>query len=166
MTPLAHLASGYWVYKTAVGFSPGDTSLLLALGGAIAPDIDALFSTNLNVHRNTVFHAPLCWLVGLISIHFLSQILNISNLTLHSNIFFACVFIHLFLDWFSGRTAGIRILYPFSKKVYALFPIKPEKGNIPLIPTRKKHLLFWKYYLENKFLVTVELLLIVSPLIF
>ena len=168
MTPFAHVASGYWVYKiTAVSTPLIESSFLLGLSvvGALAPDVDGLFGKQMRDHRNTIFHAPLFWFLTFISMHIFTFLTHAENMALYINVFFFGVTIHLFLDWFSGRTTGIRIFYPFSKKVYALFPICPEKGNIPVLPN-KEHVTFWKFYLENKFLVFAELLIVLSPLVF
>ncbi len=166
MTPFAHLASGYWVYKIAT-ITPGTGSpilLGLSLAGAMTSDIDGLFGKQMRDHRNTIFHAPSFWFLAFISIRTFAFLAGNENLALYVNAFFSGVFIHLFLDWFSGRTTGIRIFYPFSKKVYALFPIHPERGNIPVFPN-KEHFAFWKFYLENKFLVLTELLVTLSPIV-
>lgn len=167
MTSFAHLSSGYWVYKIASNAPGVETSLLLSLSmaGALAPDIDGLFGKKMRDHRNTIFHAPSFWLLSFVTIRTFIFLGSNESLVVYVNAFFSGVFIHLFLDFFSGRTTGIRLFYPFSKKIYALFPIHPEKGNIPVLPNRE-HLSFWKFYFENKFLVLTELLVILSPLVF
>ncbi len=169
MTILAHIASGYSVYKIATNTVGIESSLLLhlAIVGALAPDVDGFFGRQMKDHRNTVFHSPLFWVVGFIGGHSINYILNNTNFTPYLNIFFWGIFIHLFLDWFGGRTAGIRIFFPFSKKIYALFPIKPERGDFPVLPPSKEHIRFFRFfYFENKLLVISELLVILSPLIF
>lgn len=167
MTPFAHLASGYWVYKIAADASRVDSPLLLSLSmaGVLVPDIDGLFGKQMKDHRNTIFHAPSFWLLSFVTILAFTFLGRNESFLVYVNAFFSGVFIHLFLDWFSGRTTGVRIFYPFSKRIYALFPIHPEKGNIPVLPN-KEHFNFWKFYLENKFLVLMELLVILSPLVF
>ncbi|MDO8451746.1 MAG: metal-dependent hydrolase [bacterium] len=167
MTPFAHGASGYWVYKVVADTPSGGSPLLFALciAGALVPDVDGLFGKQMKDHRNTIFHAPSFWVFLFVVIRMFVFLVGNESIALYANAFFSGVFIHIFLDWFSGRTSGIRIFYPFSRKIYALFPIHPERGNIPVLPN-KDHLIFWKFYLENKFLVLTELLVILSPLVF
>lgn len=158
MTPLAHLSSGYLVYKLSeinIHELPNKAILGLAMAGAFAPDIDGFFGSKLNSHRYTVFHAPLFW-IGLVTLTFLiGRLINSVVIQKGVLVFAVGVFSHLFLDWVSARTCGIMLFYPFSKKPYSLFPLKPEMGNVPTFP-EKSHLKFWKFYLENKFLIGAE----------
>lgn len=161
MTPPAHLASGIIIFYLLKNKLKTKNLLIFALLGSMAPDIDGLFGKSINIHRYGPFHAPLCWLGLFILALFIIKKGNTKKLSL---VFFTAVFVHLFLDWFSGRTAGIQIFYPFSKKISSLFPIQPEKGNLPVLPN-KKHLQFWKFYTENKFLFLSEVILILSGII-
>ncbi len=163
MTPLAHISSGYLIYKlTAHPLGVNDpTLLLISVIGANTPDIDSLFGNKMKDHRNTIFHSPLFW-IFLYLLLFSTDILGTSHLHM-LNLFTLGVLIHLSLDWVSARTSGIRLFYPFSKKLYSLFPTQPEKGDIPVFPN-KKHKEFWRFYLENKLLILFELIIITSPL--
>jgi len=169
MLPFAHLSSGYLVYAAVAHTVDLDNVPLfgIALAGAMAPDIDGLFGAQMKDHRNTVFHAPLFWL-GLSIVAFILGRIFVPTLKLPMLTFFLSVFVHLSLDWFSARTSGIRLLYPFSKKNYSCFPLLPEKGTLPVFPD-KEHLKtwveFWRFYFSKKFLVITELLITVSPFV-
>lgn len=136
----------------------------VAIISSLFPDIDILFGKKINNHRNTIFHTPFFW-VCLIFLSF-SVGIRQKNYYLEQYTIAAAfgVFSHLFLDWFSGRTIGIRLLYPFSKKMYSLFPLKQQIGNIPLAP-KKKYLNLYipliKLYFNNILLVLSELLILV-----
>lgn len=167
MTSFAHLLGGYIIYKVVESQTQNlsnDLVLGLALFGAFVPDVDGFFGNKFNNHRYTVFHAPLFWLTLLILIFALGKILN--NLLIQEGvvIFGMGIFSHLFLDWISARTCGIMLFYPFLKKPYSLFPLKPEMGDIPVFPN-KSHLKFWKFFLENKILVGAEVGVILLGLV-
>ena len=168
MTPFAHLSAGYLVAqlsrKKVAGLLSKRLIILLAILGAFAPDIDGFFGNKMNNHRYTPFHAPLFWFLIFVIGYIGGIILKKPEIKTGILIFTISVFSHLFLDWISARTGGIRIFYPFSKKIYSLFHLKPEKGNITVLPN-KKHLQFWLFYLENKFLIGVEVLVILAGLL-
>lgn len=164
MTPLAHLSSSYVIYAAVSGtVEPSNGALLIvAIAGSLIPDLDGLRSAQFKDHRNTFLHAPLFWLALLIIsllVHKFTEI-GIGYIA----VFFVGAFFHLFLDWFSGRTDGLRMWYPFSRKSYSLFPTKPHMGEIQVLPN-KKHKQFWEFYFENKFLIVSEGILIISPIV-
>lgn len=162
-----HIATGYILSEAFINnFNlQGADSLLITtftIVGSLIPDIDGLFGNKMKDHRKTPFHAPLIWF-SLISIIYLVGLLTDNEkLMIYSMMFGLGIFFHLFLDWFSGRTTGIRIFYPFSKKQYSFFPHDPQKGSISMFPNGKninKYLEFVKYYFENKLLVLAEILI-------
>jgi len=163
-----HIATGYILSEIFIdNYNLLQTDKLLittlTLAGSLAPDIDGLFGLQIKDHHKTVFHTPIFWSLLIFIMGFIG--FSIKNLLIVIFIiaFGIGVFFHLFLDWFSGRSAGIRIFYPFSKKQYSLFPLKPEKGNVPIFPNKKnikKYREFIRYYLKNKFLVITETLII------
>jgi membrane-bound metal-dependent hydrolase YbcI (DUF457 family) len=157
MTPPAHIASGLIIFYFLKDRLKFKYVFLVSMAGSLIPDIDGFLGGQVNNHRYTVFHAPFVWL-GLILFLglFLFKSKKMRNYIL---VFALALFGHLFLDWFAGRTAGIQIFYPFSKKIYSFCSLEPEKGNIPILPN-KEHLDFLKFYLENKFLLFTEILLI------
>jgi len=167
MTFLAHLSSGYVIYKLSEKKSKNLLSkkliLTLSVLGAFAPDIDGFFGNQMNNHRNTVFHAPLFWFSLFLFTFALGMIFKKQKVKSIALIFLIGVFTHLILDWISSRTCGIRFFYPLSAKMYSLFPLKPEKGNIPVFPNREQ-LRFWQFYLQNKILIAIEGLVILFGL--
>lgn len=170
MTLPAHIASGYLLskacYLSNINCFNNPTFTAVLIVGALLPDVDGMFGAQIKDHRNTPFHAPLFWLVIFISTYTVNTVmLKNSQLNTYLIALNIGIFSHLFLDWLAGRTAGIRIFYPFSKKVYSLFPLNPEKGAVGMF-SLKNQAAFWKYYLENKFLVITEMLVILSPLAF
>src|SRR3989344_1745006 len=167
MTALAHLSSGYTTYEILMRFTAQESGLVLgaAIAGAIIPDIDAFFGAAMKDHRNTVFHGPLFWLSVCTAAFIVGQA-TFPAIKLHLLAFLAGALVHLFLDWFSGRTSGVRIFYPFSRKNFSLFPLRPERGTVPTIPGKdsfKEWVAFWRFYFSQRFLVIVELLVIASP---
>lgn len=157
MTPSTHLASGYLVYRAAafLGATQSANLLLLSMLGSFAPDIDGLFpGQRMNNHRNTIFHTPFFWILAcLLALLFLQ--ISRPGFLIYSLVFFIGSFLHLFLDWVSARTGGVRLFYPFSQKAYSLFPLSLEHGDIPVLPNGG-YKNFWKFYFQNTFLIIVE----------
>ena len=71
--------------------------------------------------------------------------------------------LHLFTDWFTARTVGIKWFYPFSNKDYFLFSIQPEQGQVSVWEMIIDP--YFSFYLENKFLMWSEILICVAALI-
>lgn len=164
-----HIAVGYVFSKTyceVLGQNCGSESLFttIAIATSVLPDIDIFFGKKVNNHRNTIFHSPLFWLLLaflLFLVIFFKRNYNLGIYTIAGSF---GVFSHIFLDWFSGRTIGIRIFYPFSKKMYSLFALNPQIGNIPIIPSKKyihKYIHWIEYYFKNAFLVITELTILI-----
>jgi membrane-bound metal-dependent hydrolase YbcI (DUF457 family) len=167
VTPFAHLSSGLLVsklYKASWAGISGRMVLRTAIVGSFFPDIDGLFGSNLNVHRYTMFHAPLCYLFLFAIFFLLGKFLKNVSIQKIAIVFTTSVLIHLFLDWVSARTCGVMLFYPFSSKPFSLLPIKPEMGDMSVLPD-KNSFRFWSFYLENKFLVAIELVVIVLGLV-
>ena len=74
--------------------------------------------------------------------------------------FFIILFIgsnvHLFTDYITARTVGVKWMYPMNNTDYYLFPIKPENGNIPIWEMIVDP--YITFYVENKVLTGIELL--------
>ena len=148
----SHLATGYLLSRTRIFEKKW---LALWLISAIIPDIDGLWSKSV-VDPHSILHTPsfwivLCgfgWMMG-----FLRKNENIKAIFI---ILFLGSTAHLFTDYITARTVGIKWLYPINSTDYYLFPIKPENGNIPI----------WEmiidpyitFYIENKILTILELL--------
>ncbi len=166
MTPIAHLSSGIWVYVLyASRFEYNRPLLVASLLGSMAPDIDGLFGKKMKDHRRTIFHTPILWLF-LFLISYLVYILTNYAGMIYFNAFTFGALVHLFLDWISARTSGIMLFYPFSEKLYSLYPTNSEIGNVSVLPTKDtKYKQFWLFYLKNKKLLFIEIIVILSPLL-
>lgn len=172
MTLPAHLAGGYLAIQLASELKPelglGNDTLYIFVGliGAILPDLDGFFFKYLKDHHKSPLHAPLFYLVIFTLIYSLDKLFYLKNLELFLVAFLLGIITHLFLDWFSGRTTGLRLFYPFKLKDYSLFPLDPEKGKVPIsIIPNKEYKGYLKFYIQNKFLFIVELLLILLALL-
>jgi len=155
MTTLAHVSVGYMTYLSIVNITGADPNglMLVSLVGANAPDFDILSGKGLTKHRESWLHAPVFWIAAYLISIMLNRIIMFSYLYVH--VFFINVFIHMVLDWFSGRAAGVRIFYPFSKKDYTLYKFKAELDKNGVV-SKVSYLDMFKSYLENKLLVIVE----------
>jgi membrane-bound metal-dependent hydrolase YbcI (DUF457 family) len=173
LTP-THIAAGYIVSEILIRNSnlQGVNNPLiteLTILGSLVPDIDGLFGKQLKDHRKTVFHAPLFWLLVMSTICLIIYFYTNKQGLIYYLAFSFGVLSHLFLDWFSGRTAGIRIFYPFSKKQYSLFTLDPTKGAVGVFPNKKnfhKYLVYVRFFCKNKFLVLAEIIIILTAVLF
>ena len=77
-------------------------------------------------------------------------------------IFFGSI-LHLFTDYLTARTVGIKWFYPFISTDYYVYNIIPERGNIPiwkmLIPP------YISFYFENIVLSIFEISLNIMALL-
>ena len=71
--------------------------------------------------------------------------------------------LHLFTDWFTARTVGIKWLYPFSNKDYSLYTIYPEKGKGTVWEMIKDP--YFSFYLQNGFLLWTEISILILALV-
>lgn len=168
MTLPAHLSGGYIAINLVDKINPslelGSGCLLFAgLIGSVLPDIDFVFFKYMKDHHNSWPHTPLFWIAIYLIFFSIGIFLRNQIIQNYSTALIIGILTHLFLDWFNGRAAGIRIFYPFSEKLYSLFPLSPEKGRIPtfLIPN-KEYVEFLKFYVQNKFLLAIEIMIIIS----
>jgi len=167
MITITHLGVGYVFSKTyceLLGMHCGSEQFFTstAMVSAILPDIDIFFGKKINEHRNTLFHTPFFWLAVIFSLAIVGSVRK-SFWPYVMAISFG-VFSHLFFDWFAGRTSGIRIFYPFSRKMHSLFPLNPQKGNVSFIPNRsnKSAYISWiRFYFNNIFLVASEIMIFI-----
>ena len=173
MTLPAHISGGYLVIKLVNKINPNlgyDSSglIIAAVVGAVFPDIDFFFFKYFKDHHNSIPHTPLFWLSAYIIVYLMGFFLKNQFIKSYSTALAIGIFVHLFLDWFNARAAGIRILYPFSEKMFSLFPINPEKGKVPtsLFPfPKKEYIEFYKFYAQNTFLLFTEISITVTGLL-
>lgn len=161
MTPPAHLAAGYLINRIFREKEQINQKalLIISLIGSFAPDIDGFYGGMITGHR-TIFHTPLFWMGLTLLSYFYLRIKKKSNIMIYLAAFSLGAFGHIFLDWFSSRTAGIRVFYPFIYRDYSLFPLDPTQGHVAVWPSREQ-LEFWRFYLENTFLVVIEISIII-----
>jgi|TARA_B100000902_G_scaffold399313_1_gene469561 membrane-bound metal-dependent hydrolase YbcI (DUF457 family) len=147
----SHLASGYILAKTNLFDKKWIPLWLLA---AVIPDIDGLWSRSV-VEHHSVLHTPFPWVVLCGAGWIYGYIKGNSDLKTISIIIFIGSFLHLFTDYVTARTVGVKWLYPLNNTDYYLYDISPEKGDIPiwqmLIPP------YVLFYMENKVLAFFEL---------
>lgn len=146
----SHIASGYLVGKVAKQDSKW---ILLLVFSTVFPDIDGLWSNTVAGHHS-ILHTPIFW-IGFLAIGLgIGKVQNQQMLEKAIGIIFIGAMLHLITDWLTARTVGIRWLYPFSETNYWIYPIQPEKGNIPIwdmvIPP------YFPFYFENKILAYGE----------
>lgn len=167
----AHLSGGYiavnLVDKLYPGLGIGSSGLLVTtMIGSVLPDVDFVFSKYIKDHHSTWPHSPLLWIAVYTLVFSIGIIFKNQLVRNYSTALIIGIFIHLFLDWFNARTAGIRIFYPFSERLYSLFPVQPHKGEVPIFPfLSKEYIEFFKFYSQNKFLLFSEIGVTVSGFI-
>ena len=155
----SHLATGYLLYKLNIFEKKWFPIWILS---AWIPDIDGFWSSSV-VEHHSVLHTQIFWIVlcslGWIIGH-LQKNINIKTFFI---ILFIGTFAHLFTDYITARTVGIKWLYPLNDVDYFLYPIIPENGDIPiwkmLVPP------YLTFYSENKLLTAFELLLNIFALV-
>lgn len=166
-----HLAVGYLFSKTycgILGMPCGSAQIFttVSIASSLFPDIDIFFGKKVNEHRNTVLYAPIFWTsIMLLLIPY--SLFNRNSLPYIVAIGFG-IFSHIFLDWLSGRTTGIRLFYPFSKRMYSLFPLNPAMGNVDILPNKKnkeKYFRWLRNFFSNPFLAIVEIFIFINFLL-
>jgi len=170
MTLPAHISGGYLALNIVNKINPNlglsTNGLIIAwLVGSVLPDIDFMFFKYVKDHHNSWPHAPLFWIAIYLTVLTPGFILKNQIIKGYSTALIIGILIHLFLDWFSGRTAGIRMFYPFSQQVFSLYPLNPQKGEVPTsIFPNKEYIEFFRFYAQNKFLIFSEIALTISGL--
>ena len=148
----SHIASGY----LAGTFSKQESKWVwLLIFSTILPDIDGIWSSTVAGHHS-ILHTPIFWIVICSISVIIGKIQKRNDIEKGSLIIFSGAMLHLVTDWLTARTVGIQWLYPFSETNYWIYPIEPEKGDIPIwdmiIPP------YINFYFENKILVYSEIL--------
>ncbi len=166
MTFLGHVAGAYLAVQLVNTVDPSlnlDQASILIVGvmGGVIPDIDALFYKQVKNHHDSPLHIPLFWAAVFLVLFAMNYALGIS-LQKYIIAVFVGVFSHFFLDWYGGRIAGVKFLYPFSQKRYSLFPLQFDKGSIPLRDTLGRE--YNKFYASNKLLLISEITIVVAAI--
>ena len=170
MTPFAHVTAGYLVTQAvdlinpSLGFNSPEI-IIAGIFGANIIDFDVFLVKKPIEHRNTIFHTPIFWIGVFIFLFIIANFLNNQFITKLFLSFSLGIISHLFLDWYAARgkgVGGIRLLYPYSKKHFGLFPLKKvDLSNVKSMISKE----FYKFYSENKFLFASEIAIIIFGLI-
>ncbi len=165
MTFAGHIGGAYITLQLANAFNPTlrldqPTVLIGIIGGAI-PDIDSFFYKQIKDHHDSPLHTPFVWASFFLFLLGVNYFLNM-GLQLYIFALLIGVFSHIFLDWYAGRIAGVRIFYPFSKKRYSLFPMNPDQGKVPLKAVFTKE--YIKFYSKNRFLLISEIFIVLAAI--
>ena len=148
----SHLATGYLLHRLKFFEKKW---LALWLIAAVIPDIDGLWSKSV-VEHHSILHTPSIWIVICGFGWFVGLLRKDQNIKTFFIIILIGSSVHLFTDYITARTVGIKWLYPLNNTDYYLFPIKPENGNIPIWEMIVDP--YITFYVENKILTGIELL--------
>ncbi|QQS59096.1 metal-dependent hydrolase [Candidatus Peregrinibacteria bacterium] len=121
---IAHLPAGYILTKKLQKTSGVAKYLWVGLLGSILPDIDMLYfylvDNKQHLHHDYWIHTPFYWMLISLFTFLALRLLKKQKYYLVSLIFFANIFLHLFLDTLVGK---INWLYPFSSKSFSFFEV-------------------------------------------
>ncbi len=121
---IGHLPAGYILTKKLQKKFKIQKYLFLGLLASILPDIDLLYfyfiDKRKHLHHGYWIHVPFYWLIISIITILIFWLFKKRNYIFASIIFFANIFLHLFLDTIVGK---IDWLYPFSEKPIYFFEV-------------------------------------------
>ena len=163
MIPVSHALSGFIVLLPLVQtgvVEPSSFNIFLAVFFSVLPDIDGLWNPSLEEHHASLLHAPVFWIV-LSSVFFVANLYNAAVLMLVSTLF------HLFSDYLTALTTGVRLFYPFSEKDFHLFSLNSEPdGNFnPSNPSKNQLNEFLGLYLNQKPVLVLEAAMTVTGIL-
>jgi hypothetical protein len=123
MTTATHTATGFLIVKTMdlLGLIPPDLKTVAYTVGMITanmPDFDILFNFRISGHRESVFHAPIFWLLVLVPVFGVAIFYDLAAVFLLVFISFLCILSHFILDT-SDYSQGISWLRPFTRTKYS-----------------------------------------------
>ena len=126
---IGHLPAGYILTKKLQKNMKTTKYLLVGLIASILPDIDILYfyliDNRQNLHHSYWSHIPFYWLIiGVIAFSII-WLLKKRNCYIAATIFFANIFLHLFLDTI---VAKIEWLFPFTDRAYYIFDVPAVYG--------------------------------------
>lgn len=147
MYPISHVMAGFMlaVALELTGFVEL-TGFLIAVSvvASLLPDLDAFLVDDMAKHHDGFLHAPLFWLIA-------TFVIYVAGYPLIALVGGLSLILHLFTDFVTARTVGIKAWYPFSDVQYSMFETDPVYGRFnPSRPGKedlKKHL---SHYVENK----------------
>ncbi len=119
---IAHLPAGYICTKKLQKVCKTKKYLWIGLFASILPDLDIFYfyfiDLRQHLHHSYWIHRPFYWLLIMCTVFVALFLFKQKELHKLSIIFFANIFLHLFLDTVVGQ---IEWLYPFSEQSYYLF---------------------------------------------
>ena len=149
----SHIASGYLVGRLA---KLDREWIILLIFATVLPDIDGLWSNTVAGHHS-ILHTPIFWIIFCGFGYGFGKVQLNDFIQKTFVLLFVGSMLHLISDWLTSRTVGIKWFYPILETNYWIYPIEPEKGDIPIwemiIPP------YFPFYFENKVLAYGELLL-------
>lgn len=121
---IGHLPAGYLLTKKIQQKTQVNKYLAWGLIASVLPDIDLLYFYLID-HRQTMhheywIHIPFYWLIIAIITFLILLLLKKRAYYILALIFFANIFLHLFLDTIVGH---IEWLYPFTERTYYFFEV-------------------------------------------
>ena len=146
----SHIATGYLAGKIAKQDSKW---ILLLIFSTVFPDIDGLWSNTVAGHHS-ILHAPIFWIFVLLIGTGIGKFRKDKIIEKTVLIIFIGAMRHLITDWLTARTVGIRWFFPFSETMYWIYPIQPEKGQIPIWDMVVAP--YFPFYFQNKVLAYGE----------
>lgn len=162
MFPNSHFFSGLLIAAAIQlsGFMEINGFLIaLAVIASLIPDVDGFYTDELRDHHDGYLHAPIFWAAVTILVYFLGfpSVATIGGIS---------VFFHLFTDYVTARTVGIKILYPFSNQDFSLYKVESDYGIMnPSNPDKEDLIRLLNYYKQNRLLVLFEALINLSGLL-
>jgi len=157
MLAVTHGLSGFTIaliLATTGHIKPSDINIFLAVLISVVPDIDGLWSSSLEQHHESYLHAPITWIIA-------SSILYVSGYNALGLIVLLASGFHLFTDYLTALTTGVRLFYPFSSRDFYLFELSPEEGDFnPKKPSKKDIKSFFKLYIDQKPVLIIEVSLL------
>ncbi len=150
MYTFSHALSGIVVLKALNVVLPesipfNNEFILYAAIFSSLQDIDAWLTQKVNQHHNTLTHTLFLWLLVLMVGNVFHLIWKIPDLTVLI-LLILFPFIHIAIDFFTCRSTGPMLLFPFSKKHFGLSEFRPEIADF-----HWTNLAGWKNHIKDLF---------------
>ncbi len=121
---ISHLPAGYILTKKLQDKLETKKYLWLGLVASVFPDLDMIYfyliDNKQHLHHDYWIHIPFYWVLLMIASLLGAKIFKQKNLFKVFVIFYANIFLHLFLDTIVGK---INWLYPFSETSFSFFEV-------------------------------------------
>jgi len=121
---IGHLPAGYILTKKLQKSGGATKYLWIGLLASILPDIDMVYfylvDQKQHLHHDYWIHTPFYWILISLFAFLVLKVLKKQKYYLLGFVFFANIFLHLFLDTLVGK---INWFYPFSSKSFSFFEV-------------------------------------------